>query len=125
MGYACPVCAVPQADGEHLANHLAMTALLHDDEHATWLDEHAPGWASTSPADLAPRVTDLADETEYTAVFEDTTATATAGANVDGSPRTDLDAESRRILDDALALTDERRRTSEADERENQAENEG
>jgi hypothetical protein len=73
MGYACPVCEVPQQDGEHLANHLAFTAMLHDDEHADWLDESVPGWRDGGPADLAPRVADLAEESDYDAVFEDTT----------------------------------------------------
>jgi hypothetical protein len=72
MGYACPVCEVPQRDAEHLANHLAFTAMLHADAHETWLDEHAPGWSDGSPADLADRVADLATETDYDEVFEDT-----------------------------------------------------
>jgi hypothetical protein len=73
MGYACPVCEVPQQDAEHLANHLAFTAMLHDDEHADWLDESVPDWRAGGPADLAPRVADLAEESDYDAVFEDTT----------------------------------------------------
>ena len=31
MGYECPVCATEEADGEHLANHLALQALVHGD----------------------------------------------------------------------------------------------
>jgi hypothetical protein len=73
MGYACPVCGDPQADGEHLANHLAFTAMLGDDDHEDWLDEHAPDWADTDPDELAARVTDHADEREFPKVFEDTT----------------------------------------------------
>jgi hypothetical protein len=73
MGYACPVCGDPQADGEHLANHLAFTAMLGDADHEDWLDEHAPEWADTDPAELAGRVTDHADEREFPQVFEDTT----------------------------------------------------
>jgi len=73
MGYACPVCGDPQADGEHLANHLAFTAMLGDADHEDWLDEHAPDWADTDPAELAARVTDHADEREFPQVFEDTT----------------------------------------------------
>ena len=72
MGYACPVCSTPQRDGEHLANHLAFTAMLRADEHEAWLDEHAPGWGEERPADLADRVTPHAAETEYDEVFEDT-----------------------------------------------------
>jgi hypothetical protein len=74
MGYACPVCGVPQRDGEHLANHLAFTAMLDDGDHAAWLDEHAPDWDEQGPDDLAPRVTEHAPETEYEEVFEDTVA---------------------------------------------------
>ena len=72
MGYACPVCETPQRDGEHLANHLAFTAMLHGDEHEAWLDERAPGWGEERPAELAERVTPHATETEYDEVFEDT-----------------------------------------------------
>jgi hypothetical protein len=73
MGYACPVCEVPQRDGEHLANHLAFTAMLREDDHEDWLDEHVPGWGGETPADLAARVTDHAEEADYDEVFEDTT----------------------------------------------------
>lgn len=72
MGYACPVCKVPQRDAEHLANHLAFTAMLHGDAHETWLDEHAPGWADGSPDDLADRVVEFASEAAYDEAFEDT-----------------------------------------------------
>ncbi|MFC4358343.1 DUF5810 domain-containing protein [Halobium salinum] len=71
-GYACPVCDAPQRDGEHLANHLAFTAMLRGEEHEEWLDEHVPDWASGSPDDLAERVVEFADAAEYEEVFEDT-----------------------------------------------------
>ena len=73
MGYACPVCGDPQADGEHLANHLAFTAMLGDDDHEAWLDDHAPEWADSDPAALAATATDHAEEREFPQVFEDTT----------------------------------------------------
>jgi hypothetical protein len=73
MGYVCPVCEDPQADGEHLANHLAFTAMLGDDDHEAWLDDHAPEWEELGPPALAERVTDHAAETDYPQVFEDTT----------------------------------------------------
>jgi hypothetical protein len=72
MGYECPVCATPQADARHLANHMAFTAVLGDDEHEAWLDEHAPGWAEAGEAELAPRVAEHAPEGEFAQVFEDT-----------------------------------------------------
>jgi hypothetical protein len=73
MGYVCPVCEDPQADGEHLANHLAFTALLGDDAHEAWLDDHAPGWGDCDPTSLAERVVDDVEEGEFPQVFEDTT----------------------------------------------------
>jgi hypothetical protein len=72
MGYECPVCATPQADARHLANHLAFTAVLGDEAHEAWLDEHAPGWADAGEAELAPRVAEHAPEGEFPQVFEDT-----------------------------------------------------
>jgi hypothetical protein len=72
MGYACPVCDVPQRDAEHLANHLAFTALLRHEDHEEWLDDHLPGWSEAGPAELADRVVDHADRADYDEVFEDT-----------------------------------------------------
>ncbi|KAB1187406.1 MULTISPECIES: DUF5810 domain-containing protein [Haloferax] len=72
MGYACPVCDAPQRDETHLANHLALQAIVHSDDHETWLDEHAPEWASMNAERLGPVVADLADEHEFDEVFEDT-----------------------------------------------------
>ncbi|WP_435334892.1 DUF5810 domain-containing protein [Haloarchaeobius sp. TZWWS8] len=73
MGYACPVCEVPHADAEHLANHLAFTAMLHADEHEQWLDEHAPDWGGSNPETLAPVVAEHVEEAEFDGVFDDTT----------------------------------------------------
>jgi len=72
MGYACPVCAIPQRDGEHLAHHLAFTAMIHNDDHEAWLDEHAPDWSDQTPNGLAETVVDHAEPAEYHEVFEDT-----------------------------------------------------
>jgi hypothetical protein len=72
MGYACPVCADPQADAGHLANHLAFTAMLGDEDHEHWLDEHASGWGEMGESELAEVVADLVEETEFPQVFEDT-----------------------------------------------------
>lgn len=72
MGYACPVCSIPQRDGEHLAHHLAFTAMIHTDDHEAWLDEHAPDWGERTPETLAETVVDHADPAEYHEVFEDT-----------------------------------------------------
>lgn len=73
MGYACPVCGDPQADAEHLANHLAFTAMLGDADHESWLDERVPDWADRDPDALGAALTDEAEEREYPQVFEDTT----------------------------------------------------
>ncbi|RLM56445.1 hypothetical protein DVK02_08005 [Halobellus sp. Atlit-31R] len=72
MGFACPVCEIPQQDATHLANHLAFTAMVHADDHEAWLDEHVPEWAEHGEAELAPKVAELASETDYEQVFEDT-----------------------------------------------------
>ncbi|PAU83561.1 hypothetical protein CK500_08575 [Halorubrum salipaludis] len=72
MGYACPVCETPQRDGEHLAHHLAFTAMLHGGDHEAWLDDHAPDWSDREPATLAAEVTPHAEDAEYHEVFEDT-----------------------------------------------------
>jgi len=75
-GYACPVCDDPQADIGHLANHLAFTAILRDEAHADWLDEHVPAWNEYDEAELSSALaehTDRLDEREYPQVFEDTT----------------------------------------------------
>jgi hypothetical protein len=73
MGYRCPVCGDPQADDVHLANHLAFTAMLRGGDHEAWLDDHVDDWEHLGEAELAARVTDNADETDYPQVFEDTT----------------------------------------------------
>ncbi|WP_254831929.1 DUF5810 domain-containing protein [Haloglomus salinum] len=75
-GYACPVCDDPQADIGHLANHLAFTAILRNEAHADWLDEHVPAWNEYDEAALSSALadhTDRLEECEYPQVFEDTT----------------------------------------------------
>jgi len=72
MGYACPVCSDPQADRGHLANHLAFTAMLGDDDHEAWLEEHAPGWETMGEAELADHLVELVEETSFPQLFEDT-----------------------------------------------------
>jgi hypothetical protein len=119
MGYACPVCETPQQDAEHLANHLAFTAMLHGDAHEMWLDDHVPGWAEAGAADLAPVVADHADEATYEAVFEDTVHGdehdhthdhETDRPPVDGGvsagiPPTALDEDARNVLTTAREMT--------------------
>lgn len=127
MGYACPVCDVPQQDGEHLADHMAFTAMTYGDEHESWLDEHVPDWSSSGTAELAPRVTEVAEEASYETVFEDTVHDhagahehdslfddeATAGGNgvnaADARERGSgaLDAEAQAVLEEAQEMTRE------------------
>lgn len=64
MGYACPVCEEPQVDAEHLANHMAFTAILRGADHEDWLDEHVPEWGQQSPESLGPVVAADAEEVE-------------------------------------------------------------
>lgn len=123
MGYACPVCETPQADGEHLANHLAFTALLHGGGHESWLDEHVDGWNDLRPADLADQVTALAESTDYPTVFEDTTGKdnreehASPHKEKTATPDLDkLDGETRRIVEEALELSQQARDDAGAQE---------
>lgn len=121
MGYACPVCATPQRDGEHLANHLAFTAMLRSDDHESWLDDHVDDWDDRTPADLAAVVTDYAEEAEYDEVFEDTTgghahdhAHADPGrpdvgqqGGIGGVAEAVTDEAVQSVLEDAQELTEE------------------
>ena len=65
MGYRCPVCGSPQHDDEHLANHLAMTAMLHGEDHEAWLDGHVEEWSEHTPPELADEVIDHAETVDY------------------------------------------------------------
>jgi hypothetical protein len=130
MGYACPVCETPQRDAEHLANHLAFTAMLHDDAHEAWLDEQAPGWAEAGADELAPVVAEAAPEAPYDEVFEERVPDRGGGhehahapdhdrslppggaASVSG----DLDAEARQALAEAREMTRSMLAESEDDE---------
>ncbi|WP_248897997.1 DUF5810 domain-containing protein [Haloplanus halobius] len=120
MGYACPVCETPQRDAEHLANHLAFTAMLHGDAHEEWLAEHAPGWDEDGADELAPVVAEHATETTYDEVFDDTVpreresheqghghghdpAPTRADAPLDTG---ELDADARRALAEAREMTE-------------------
>jgi hypothetical protein len=133
MGYACPVCEVPQRDAEHLANHLAFTAMLHGDDHESWLDDHVPEWSSRGPAELADPVGELADEAEYDEVFEDTVDRHSHGSPFDdhhghghahahdppvgdaGATADASDAETQEVLEEARKLT--RRMLDDEDEK--------
>lgn len=127
MGYECPVCEIPQADGGHLANHMAFTALIHTDEHEEWLDENVPDWSDLGEDELADAVVAYTDETEFPQVFEDTTEThqhdhdERSGQLFDeetgrkrgrqqqiGNQPAALGAEAQSILQEAQRMTEER-----------------
>ena len=108
MGYACPVCAVTQPDGEHLAHHLAFTAMLHGDDHEAWLEEHAPGWGDCGPEELAEVIVEKASETDGPEVEQ----THSHGESVPTRKRRPpasrgggFDDEAAAILQEAQALT--------------------
>jgi hypothetical protein len=110
MGYACPVCATPQRDADHLANHLAFTAMLHGDAHETWLDEHAPGWGEAGVDELAPVVVEYAEAADYDEVFEERVPEGAAGDHdhdhVHGRRPTDTaDGDVQRVLAEAREMT--------------------
>jgi hypothetical protein len=113
MAYECPVCTEVNADGEHLANHLAVTASLHEDDHAAWLAEQVPDWPERSPAELGEAVLDHARERDV----EDSPASHEHGAGgrrpsfeatldrQGGDGRT-RDRETERVLREARELTE-------------------
>ncbi len=123
MGYACPVCETPQRDGEHLANHLAFTAMLRNDAHEEWLDEHTPGWGEGGVDELAARVADQAPDAEFEAVFEDTADSSNHQHDhgsraqhdqppvnpdaVRGRGSGSLDADAQSVLQEAREMTQE------------------
>ncbi len=105
MGFACPVCEEPQADGAHLANHLAFTALLHDDDHADWLAEVAPGWSDRTPEALADEIVDYAETIEVETVTAEETAAPHVHHRSNAGPR---DPSVQRVVDEAIEMTRER-----------------
>lgn len=105
------MCETPHSDGHHLANHVAFTAILGDDDHETWLDEQLPGWGEHGEAWLADRVVELAPEREFPQVFDDTVGVARS-TDPAALPRQEAvttsqapDAEIERILAEARELT--------------------
>ncbi len=105
MGYACPVCAAPQHDAEHLANHLAFTAIGGDDAHEIWLDEHVPDWGERDPESLGNEVSAFAERREVEVVTEQRVAEEDAHRGPTRTPN--LDAEVQEVLAEAEALTRE------------------
>lgn len=140
MGFACPVCETPQADLEHLANHLAITAMLGRDDHAAWLDDHDPEWADRSPEALGAAIEDDVEavETESTTgetsgerahdhdeprpgdLFDDESGT---GIEHSGRERGAANGEASQILEEAREMTERMvQDTAESDEDEDENE---
>ncbi|MFB6195829.1 MAG: DUF5810 domain-containing protein [Haloplanus sp.] len=110
MGYACPVCDTPHPDADHLANHLAFTAMLHGDAHEEWLDDRIPDWDGKGTEDLAAIVSDHAEDADYDAVFEEAIPEGTADGHPDHAHGTPLDGgslddDARRALAEAREMT--------------------
>ncbi|RRJ29165.1 DUF5810 domain-containing protein [Halocatena pleomorpha] len=124
MGYECPVCGIPQADGGHLANHMAFTALVHEDDHEAWLDETVSEWSEMGETELSEVLIERAADADFPQVFEDTTTEGghhehdheRSGALFDDdveSPRGQhhridspaLDGEAQAVLEEAQRLT--------------------
>jgi len=130
MAYRCPVCDNPETDAEHLANHLAFTAVIRGDGHEGWLDEHVPGWGEENPETLAPKVAEAVpavevpeldddghDGHDHGARLEDELAKqgshrgpgAAEGGDVGGAPaggRGDLSEEAAGVMREARELTE-------------------
>lgn len=111
MAYACPVCDVVESDAEHLAHHLAVTASLHEGDHAAWLDDHAPDWPERSPSELGATAIEHAEErilenTTHTHDHDDGTAPDTRNVQPEQMTETGrrLDAETKRALREAHEL---------------------
>jgi hypothetical protein len=107
MGYECPVCGVVEADDEHLANHLAFTALVRGGDHEEFLDDHVPDWADRDPESLASDVVEYATETDD----EPGTDPVAEGHDhetpaVERTGQADLSGEAAEILDEAQRLTE-------------------
>lgn len=122
MGYACPVCESTQADAEHLANHLAITASLGRADHREWLAEYAPDWADCGPEELGETVSEYAlevetegatgahDHADHAPARRPDVEVETALARQSRGPgRGSLTGEAERALEEARELTRRRR----------------
>lgn len=106
MGYACPVCETPEADGRHLANHLAFTALTGGGAHEDWLDEHVPEWGQLGEDALAEQVVPVAEETDVADVFEEEAGeTPPIDPHPERTPAPVLDEEAADIVAEAQEYT--------------------
>ncbi|MFW5919214.1 MAG: DUF5810 domain-containing protein [Halanaeroarchaeum sp.] len=105
MGYACPVCEAPQVDAEHLANHLAFTAMIHGEEHESWLDERVDAWGAMDPETLGPLVAEHAASVEVDAPEEDHDHGNRGAPPIDEPDPSSMPPENRAVLEEARDLT--------------------
>ncbi len=132
MGYACPVCDSTQADAEHLANHLAITASLGRTDHREWLAEYAPDWADCGPEELGEVVSEYALEVETEGMTgagdhapagrPDVEVETALARQSRGAGRGSLTDEAQRAIEEARELTERRH---EGDRRETEGEESG
>lgn len=105
MGYACPVCDERQVDAEHLANHVAFTAMIHGDEHETFLDERVEDWGEMDPETLGPIVAEHAESVEVDAPDSDEDARTHSPAVEPPTDPESMSAADRAVLEEARELT--------------------
>lgn len=112
MALACPVCDRHQADAEHLANHLAIMASLHGDDHESWLVANSPDWTDLTPEELgavvrthAEKVSDPRSDTELTEDAPKFDLGSGRDGEFDPAGRR-MDRETKRILSEARELTE-------------------
>ena len=118
MSYLCPVCEAPFGGGEPLADHLAVTAILHGGDHEAWLDDTVADWDALSPAELGERVVDHAETTddhehvgEHSHSDPEPASGLPNGIDSGASTRnvgdSTLDADAQAIIEEARELTRE------------------
>ena len=105
MGYACPVCETPQVDAEHLANHLAFTAMIHGEDHETWLDERVDDWGEMDPETLGPLVAEHAESVEVDAPEGDHDHRGSGSPPIDDPDPSEMSSADRAVLEEARELT--------------------
>lgn len=116
-GYRCPVCDEPQLDASHLADHVALTAVLGDDAHEAYLDETVPGWAERETEAVAAALAEAVEPVEIEGLEDghdhdhghghEPARPDVAGTTPAARGGRDLDPETRAVLEEARDLTRE------------------
>ena len=118
MSYLCPVCAAPFGGGEPLADHLAVSAILHGGNHEAWLDDTVADWDGLSRDKLGERVVDHAETTDdhehigdHSHSDPEPASGLPNGIDSEASARnaadSTLDADAQAIIEEARDLTHE------------------